>query len=141
MTKVDFYFNVADKLAKSVELCERATLKGRQLTIFTQDAAMSDLLQQQLWQYSPSSFLTNAQSHTPESAFSAIVLDSTGEHLMQDDVLINLQAQHPPFFSRFRHLIEIVSTDEADKVAARVRFNFYKDRGYTIKTTDVAVST
>jgi DNA polymerase-3 subunit chi len=60
--------------------------------------------------------------------------------LLQDDVLINLQAQHPPFFSRFRHLIEIVSMDEADKVAARVRFKFYKDRGYAIKTTDVAVS-
>lgn len=141
MTKVDFYFNVADKLAKSVELCERATLKGRQLTIFTQDVAMSDILQQKLWQHTPSSFLTNAPSYAPESIFSTIVLDSTGEHLMQDDVLINLQAQHPPFFSRFRHLIEIVSTDEADKIAARVRFKFYKDRGYTIKTTDVAVST
>lgn len=140
MTKVDFYFNVTDKLAKSVELCERAIIKGRQLTIFTQDVAMSDLLQQQLWQQSPSSFLTNAHSHALEGSFSAIVLDSTGEHLLQDDVLINLQAQHPPFFSRFRHLIEIVSMDEADKVAARVRFKFYKDRGYAIKTTDVAVS-
>jgi DNA polymerase-3 subunit chi len=57
---------------------------------------------------------------------------------VQDDVLINLQAQHPPFFSRFRHLIELVGAEESDKIAARARFKFYRDRGYTIKSTDVA---
>ena len=138
MTRVDFYFNVPDKLAKSVELCERAVNKGRQLTIFTLNESMNAQLQQRLWQHSFTSFLTNAQAHEPGSIFSAIVLDANGENLLQDDVLINLQSQHPPFFSRFRHLIEIVSLDEADKMAARARFKFYKDRGYQIKSTDVA---
>lgn len=137
MTRVEFYVNVPDKLAKSVELCERAVNKGRQLTIFTQNDEMSQALQRQLWHFSGASFLTNALAHEPSSVFSAIVLDSLGEQLLQDDVLINLQNQHPPFFSRFRHLIEIVSEDEADKIAARTRYKFYKDRGYQIKTTDV----
>jgi DNA polymerase-3 subunit chi len=31
-----------------------------------------------------------------------------------------------------------VGDDEEDKAAARVRFRFYKDRGYEVKTRDMA---
>lgn len=63
-------------------------------------------------------------------------------HLNQDDVLINLRHQHPVFFSRFRQLIELVGVDEDedDKVAARVRFKFYRDRGYEIKSIDTSAA-
>lgn len=136
MTRVEFYFNVADKLAKSAELCEKAVNKGRQLTLLTQDEQMNTALQQYLWQHSATSFLANAKATEAHSAFSAIVLDCSGENLQQDDVLINLQGQQPPFFSRFRHLVEIVGKDEEDRLSARQRFKFYKDRGYAIKATD-----
>lgn len=140
MTRVEFYFNVPDKLAKTAELCEKAVAKGRQLTVFTQDQTMNTVLQQRLWQHSATSFLPSSSADESASLFSPIVLATHGENLLQDDVLINLQAQHPPFFSRFRHLVELVGTDEADKVAARVRFRFYRDRGYEVKSTDVAAS-
>ncbi|HQO16004.1 MAG TPA: DNA polymerase III subunit chi [Methylotenera sp.] len=136
MTRVEFYFNVADKLAKSAALCEKAVNKGRQLTLLTQDEQMNTALQQYLWQHSATSFLANAKATEAHSAFSAIVLDCSGENLQQDDVLINLQGQQPPFFSRFRHLVEIVGKDEEDRLSARQRFKFYKDRGYAIKATD-----
>jgi len=45
---------------------------------------------------------------------------------------------HPPFFSRFRYLVELVGNDEDDKVAARQRYKFYRDRGYQVKSTDAA---
>ncbi len=138
MTKVDFYFNVPAKLIKTAQLCEEKLTKGRQLTVFTQDPAMNAALQSVLWQHSPLSFLPNCPAEDANSSLTPIVLANNGNHLVQDDVLINLQAQHPPFFSRFRHLIELVGTDEDDKVAARTRFKFYRDRGYEIKSTDVA---
>lgn len=138
MTRVEFFFNVPDKLAKAAELCEKAVAKNRQLTIFTQDEAMSELMQQRLWQHSALSFLPNSRPDESASEFAAIIVDSTGEKLLQDDVLINLQQQHPPFFSRFRYLVELVGLEEADKKEARARFRFYKDRGYDIKSTDVA---
>lgn len=138
MTRIEFFFNVPDKLAKAAELCEKAVTKGRQLTVFTEDEMTNQALQQQLWQFSSTSFLPNTLPNEVNSQFSPIILDNKGEQLMQDDVLINLQKQHPPFFSRFRYLIEMVGLDEADKVAARARFRFYKDRGYDIKTSDVA---
>ncbi len=140
MTRVEFYFNVTDKLAKATELCERAVAKGRQLTVFTQDDAMSNSLQQKLWQHSPISFLPSADSQDDASAHAPIVLDAAGSHLIQDDILINLKTEHPPFFSRFRYLVELVGNDEDDKVAARQRYKFYRDRGYQVKSTNAAAS-
>ena len=138
MTRVEFYFNVTDKLAKAAELCERAVAKGRQLTVFTQDDAMSSILQQKLWQHAPTSFLPSACPQDVASAHAPIIVDAAGIQLIQDDILINLKAEHPPFFSRFRYLVELVGNDEDDKVAARQRYKFYRDRGYQVKSTDAA---
>jgi DNA polymerase-3 subunit chi len=140
MTRVEFFFNVADKLAKTAELCEKAVVKGRQITIFSQDDVMSSALQQRLWQQSATSFLPSARSDDAMRQFSPIVLNTNGEELIQDDILINLQAEHPAFFSRFRYLVELVGVDEADKVVARARYRFYRDRGYEVKSTDEAVN-
>lgn len=136
MTKVEFFFNVPDKFAKIAELCANAVEKGHQLTIFTQDDDVGSALQQRLWQYSAASFLPSTTSDDALSQFSPIVFSASGENLQQDDVLINLQAEHPPFFSRFRYLVELVGVDEADKLAARSRYRFYRDRGYEVKSTD-----
>lgn len=140
MTRVEFFFNVDDKLAKVAELCEKAVDKGRQLTIFTQGEAMSGALQQRLWQQSTTSFLASVKADEAMSQFSAIVLANNNENLVQDDILINLQAEYPPFFSRFRYLVELVGNEEADKATARARFRFYRDRGYEIKSTDTTES-
>ncbi len=140
MTRVEFFFNVPDKLAKTAELCEKAVGKGHQLTIFTQSDDMSSALQQRLWQQSATSFLPSAKSDDAMSQCSPIILDTNGERLMQDDILINLQTDYPPFFSRFRYLVELVGVDEADKVAARARYRFYRNRGYEVKSTDMAAN-
>lgn len=140
MTRVEFFFNVPDKLAKAAEMCDKAVVKGRQLTIFTQNEKMNQAMQNYLWQFSATSFLPSCLPNEDNYKFSPIILDTNGEQLAQDDVLINLQTQHPPFFSRFRYLIEMVGLDEADKIAARARFRFYKDRGYEIKTSDVTAN-
>jgi DNA polymerase-3 subunit chi len=42
MTRVEFYFNVVNKFEKTAELCEKALIKGRQLTVYTQNEAMSE---------------------------------------------------------------------------------------------------
>jgi DNA polymerase-3 subunit chi len=138
MTRVEFYFNVVDKFEKTAELCQKALVKGRQLTVYTQNEVMSDDVKTSLWQHSPSSFLANSKIDELSSQFSPIIIDSQGENLLQDDVLINLHAAQPLFFTRFRYLVELVGNDEADKALARARFRFYKDRGYDIKSTDAA---
>ncbi|MEO8417782.1 MAG: DNA polymerase III subunit chi [Methylophilaceae bacterium] len=137
MTRIEFFFNVADKLQKVADLSESAINKGRRLMVFTPDTEATLKLENELWAHPPASFLPHCRADSPLVSVTPIVIDWQGEQLPHDDVLINLQSQHPHFFSRFRRLIEIVGVDEADKTEARVRYRFYRDRGYEIKSFDV----
>ncbi len=137
MTRIEFFFNVADKLQKVADLSESAINKGRRLMVFTPDTEATLKLENQLWAHPPVGFLPHCRADSPLADVTPIIIGWQGEQLPHDDVLINLQSQHPPFFSRFRRLIEIVGVDEADKAEARVRYRFYRDRGYEIKSFDV----
>jgi DNA polymerase-3 subunit chi len=140
MTRVEFIFNVEDKLAKAADLCEKAVTKGRQLTIVCPDQTLCAHLQQQLWQHTPTSFLPSLATNQEAAKFSPIHFHVQAGTLIQDDILINFDEETPLFFSRFKVLVELVGGDEQDKVAARKRFKFYRDRGYEIKSTNMAES-
>lgn len=137
MTRVEFFFNVDDKPAKVAELAASALKKKRRLMLFAADAAAAQRLAHYMWSYPVTAFLPHCPPDHQLAAETPIIIDWQGEHLPHDDVLVNLKAEHPPFFSRFRRLIEIVGRDEEDKAAARLRYRFYKDRGYDIKSFDV----
>ena len=138
MTRIEFFFNVDDKLAKAAELCEESVDKGRELMIFTQGDEMNAAFQQVLWQQSVTSFLACTKADKAIRRHTSILVSDNSDHLIKDDILINLQAEYPPFFSRFRYLVELVGNDDADKATARLKFRFYRDRGYEIKSTDMA---
>jgi DNA polymerase III subunit chi len=58
--------------------------------------------------------------------------------LPQDDRLMNLSQIVPPGFSRFHNLIEVVGQEDADRISARERVKFYKDRGYEVSYFDLS---
>ena len=136
MTRIDFYFNVANKSQLVADLVQTALNKRRQVTILAADEPAASQLSSDLWQAKPESFLPNVRANALHAAATPVLIGLQGDDLMQDDMLINLTNTEPSFFSRFTHLIELVSEDEQDKMAARVRFKFYRDRGYEIKSTD-----
>ena len=142
MTRIDFYFNVANKSQLVVDLVQAALVKRRQVTILTADELAASQLSSDLWQTKPESFLPNVRANALHAAATPVLIglqsDNLSNDVMQDDMLINLTAAEPVFFSRFTQLVELVSDDEQDKMAARARFKFYRDRGYEIKTTDQA---
>lgn len=138
MTRIDFYFNVEDKFRQIAELAQHALARQRRLFIFTTDAGAAARLESVLWAHPPTGFLPHCRSGHALSSETPIVVDWSGEPLSHDDVLINLTASHPPFFSRFKGLIEVVGLTEEDRGAARARFRFYRDRGYEIKSHDVS---
>lgn len=137
MTRVEFFFNVENKLQKLAELSEKAIAKNVKLMMFVNTDEAAKEIQQYLWGL-PHQFLPNHSVNHPLAAQTPIVLGWQAEQLVHDEVLINLQHPQPIFFSRFRRLIEIVGVDEADKVNARLRYKFYRDRGYEIKSYDAA---
>lgn len=136
MTRVEFFTNVPNKHDATIALCEKALNKGRQLTILVENSEAVATLQQALWHSRPTAFLANATGRDPHAGFSPIILETDQAKMHQDDVLINLTLETPLVFSRFRYLAEMVGLDEADKALARVRYKFYRDRGYQIKTTE-----
>lgn len=144
MTRIEFYSNVADKKLLLLSLTEKALAKHRQVTVFTEDVQTAADVSTCLWQHQPASFLPNALSSSAHAVKTPIIIacktNAAGQmdSVSQDEILINLTAQEPPFFSRFTQLIEMVGEDESDKLNARQRYKFYRDRGYEIQHIDHA---
>jgi DNA polymerase-3 subunit chi len=89
-------------------------------------------------------FVPHCGASHPLAARTPVVIDHEGLFDTQpphDEVLLNLRDEWPPAFSRFQRLIEIVSTDDADRASARARFKFYRDRGYDIRSHDLSAAT
>lgn len=144
MTRIEFYSNVADKQHLLISLVESALLKHRQVTVLTEDVKSATDVSVELWQRQPDSFLPHVMAEHAHAASTPIIIackkNAAGrvDEVIQDELLINLTVQEPQFFSRFTHLIEIVGNDEADKLSARQRYKFYRDRGYEIQHIDHA---
>ena len=135
MTRVEFFFNVRDKQQKIADLSEKFLSKGLKLMVFVSNAEAVAATQNYLWQQ-PTSFLPSLSLSDKLANVTPIIVDYQRDHLVHDEVLINFQHPHPPFFSRFKRLVEIVGIDEADKDQARMRYKFYRDRGYQITVFD-----
>jgi DNA polymerase-3 subunit chi len=144
MTRIEFYSNVANKPDLLINLVEKALFKRRQVTVFTEDIASAALISDALWQQNVTSFLPHAMANHAHAAKTPIVIACKNnaaqqlDNIAQDELLINLTAQQPPFFSRFTQLVEMVGNDESDKINGRLRYKFYRDRGYEIQHIDHA---
>ncbi len=139
MTRVEFFFNVRDKQQKIADLSEKFLSKGLKLMVFVSNAEAVAATQNYLWQQ-PTSFLPSLSLSDKLANVTPIIVDYQRDHLVHDEVLINFQHPHPPFFSRFKRLVEIVGIDEEDKDQARSRYKFYRDRGYQITVFDESKS-
>lgn len=138
MTRIDFYFNVPNKPQLLTDLIASALNRHRQVTVVAENAQQAGKVSAHLWQNKPASFLPNALANEALAAQSPVVVHWHENPLLQDDMLINLTSNEPMCFSRFTQLVELVSEDEEDKIAARTRYKLYRDRGYEIKNIDYA---
>lgn len=152
MTKIDFYI-LAQNSGRNVEqischLTEKAYQQNNFIYIYSQSVEQANSLDELLWKYKPESFLPHI-SHINISPQEIInfpypiiinISDSIPEGFNPEnksEFLINLTDTTPDFFSQFHRLAEVVDKDDKSKQAARERFRFYKDRGYTISTHNV----
>ena len=137
MTRIDFYRYAEDKLRFACRLAARAFEKSSRLVVYSPDAARLREFDQLLWTFQATRFVPHCMAGAAVEAETPIILASSGESLPHHDVLLNLGDEWPPFFATFERLLEIVSTDEADKERARGRYSFYKQRGYELKVNEV----
>ena len=134
MTQIDFYTHTQDKLRTAAQLCSKALAKQVRVFCLTHDNAMSERLSKVLWSTPSVGFLPHCRVADRLALRTPILIDHATETLPHHQVLINLGTDASQIFSRFERLIEIVSTDAADRAAARARFRFYRDRGYAMRT-------
>lgn len=133
MTKIRFYTDVTDQVALMQHLVSQALSRQRQVTIYVPDRERAVQLSEGLWQQSADSFFPNALADAAHAVLTPVQLAWQPEQIRQDDLLFNCQATLPKFFSRYRHVFELIGTDEAEKAAGRQRWAFYRDRGYEIQ--------
>ncbi|MDA8328931.1 MAG: DNA polymerase III subunit chi [Betaproteobacteria bacterium] len=138
MTQVDFYSQASDKLELARRIAYKAWQQNKAIMVYSQDESELDRIDAQWWLTPATSFLPHARSHAAHAPTTPIVLGTDIGDLPHCDVLINLSEQPPGFFSRFERLIEIVSTDESDRQAARLRWRFYQERGYALHNHNMA---
>ena len=138
MTRVDFHFNMANKLDYACRLARKVYMAGQNLVVYSADAAFLKTFDQALWTLSPLDFIPHVWANDPLATRTPIVLTSECGDTPHHDNLLNLSAESPLFFSRFERLLELVSTEEADRLAGRARYKFYRERGYHMFTHDLA---
>jgi len=139
VTQIDFYTHVPDKLRVACTLSAKAYGQGLKVFVYCPDAETAQRFDRMLWTAPAIGFTPHCMPHNPLAPVTPVIVDCEGEP-SHDEVLLNLRAEWPPFFSRFQRLIEIVSLDDEDRTKARDRFRFYRDRGYEIRTHDLSKS-
>lgn len=139
MTRVGFYVVQAagesQRLQVAARLTNKAFQRGHRVYLNTNSEAQARELDTLLWSFRPDSFLPHGLNGETDS--DQIAIGWGQEPHGHDDLLINLQLEIPPFFSRFQRVAEVVTQDPTSLSALRQSWRFYKERGYQLEKHDL----
>jgi DNA polymerase-3 subunit chi len=137
VTEIDFYTHAEDRVQVAARLCFKLHGLGKKVRVLTADAAMTGRLDTLLWTTPPIGFVPHCRLSDAAASETPIIVDDLLEHSGVAEVLINLHVEQPPFFRRFERLAEIVSDDSDVVAAGRIRWQTYKQQGYTLRVHDL----
>lgn len=138
MTEIDFYTHAADPLQVAARLCAKAYGKGMRVRVLTASATMTGRLDQLLWTSPPIGFLPHCRLASRLAGETPVIIDETLDHSGPAELLINLHPEQPGFFRRFARLAEVVTAEDADIAAGRIKWQYYKQQGYTMRAHNLA---
>jgi DNA polymerase-3 subunit chi len=141
MTEIRFHFNAPSSTGYACRLLRKAVRQASSIAV-TGPADLLAELDRELWALGPTEFV--AHSWASDAGAVPAHLHATTVWLAPDPLaapvhvaLVNLGTAAPRGFETFERLIEVVSTDPADRIAARGRWKSYADRGYAIDRHEV----
>lgn len=141
MTRIDFYIlpdiDQQSPFDYTARLVQKVYRRGHEIYIHTADHAQSEAISDALWQRQDG-FLAHQCGNNPAQPHCRIQVSheqKPGEH---GDVMINLAGEVPAIFSRFERVLEIVPGRPQDREQSRTNYQFYRDRGYTLKTHNIS---
>ncbi|MHB8624081.1 MAG: DNA polymerase III subunit chi [Sulfuricaulis sp.] len=145
MTRVDFYIlDHTTQGGKDTAVCRlthKAFRLGHRVYILTADNDCAQRLDRLLWTFSADSFIPHGLGQSPEKTDLPVLIGHVDPPPAHEDVLIQLALKVPECFSRFQRVAELVEDGDNAKSQARERFRFYRDRGYTLQTHNLALET
>lgn len=126
MTQVAFHFNVEDRLHHTCRLVRKGLAVGASIVV-TGPWEILDQFDRDLWAFSAIEFLPHCRAMDPDSWVqkSPVLLCESVNGIAGRDVLVNLGQTVPDGFEAFPRVIEVVSTDEAERGPARRRWKHY----------------
>jgi DNA polymerase III subunit chi len=141
MTQPDvaFHFNAPHKVDYTCKLLRKATAAGARVAV-RGPADVLARLDRELWVFSPQDFIPHVRMPCAQQVLerTSVVLCEEVAQLSGYGVLVNLGAQVPQGFEGFARVIEVVTHDESDRLAARARWKHYEAGGYTLVRHDLA---
>ena len=140
MTQVDFYVHVEHRLQSLCVLAAKALARNIRVMVLTPSAQVTEEVDRFLWTQPAIGFLPHCRASHRLAPVTPVIVDHLAEPVVHEQLLVNLNPDCPPVFSRFERVIEIVGRDETDREQARERYRFYRDRGYQIRTHDMSAA-
>ena len=140
MTQIDFYIlsgtSQQERLRFACRLTDKALQNNHRIFLNAESALMAEQLDDALWTFRAGSFVPHRRlPGTPGGIMEPVVIGHDQEPPEETwDVMINLAAAVPEFFSRYRRVAEVVDSDEQRRSQGRERFRFYRERGYELRT-------
>lgn len=141
MTRVDFYIvdNDSDdaRLTLACRITEKAVGQGQHVFINSGSETEARKVDELLWTFSQGSFIPHrlvANDVTPEPFEPVLIGSGSAPSGPRWNVMINLAAEVPEFFSRYERVAEPVDGNAARRQQSRERYRYYRDRGYALST-------
>ena len=137
MTRIDFYVLEPgardNRWSLACRLAEKAWQQGHRVLLHTDSPDEARHLDRLLWTFRDQGFVPHGLLGRADPALNPVLIGH-GEAAEEHDVLVNLSAAVPPFFSRFARLAECVDDEPGARAASRTRFRYYRDHGYPLQT-------
>ena len=140
MTRIDFYSNSPSRLHTACQLAAKAFALRTPVALFAPDTELARSLDRMLWTFQATSFVPHCLAHDRLAGETPVLIVSNLDQSKHDELVINLGVECPPGFGRFRRLIEVVGVDEEERRLARLRWRFYKERGYEVNHQELGGS-
>ncbi len=138
MARIDFAFGATEKIAQACQTTLKQYLAGHKLLVYCSDAKRLKAYDTKLWAVEPTAFVPHVLATDPLAEQTPIWLVATdlAQALARAPAqawLLNLDEQCPPTLGNATRVLEIVSDEEGDKAAARLRWAQYKAGGHDLK--------
>jgi len=154
MARIDFHSNVADKLEYACRLTRKiwsATPAGHPVRNIVMVGEKTDLkkLDELLWTFSATDFLPHCFIDDENASEAPIVLtDDFASPALNGvphaDVMIHLGMRMPKdvaaLVARFPRIVEVVTVNDAERLAGRERYKAYRDLGHELHNFDQSKS-